>query len=239
MDVDTQEVRISWYIECLLPNAKMLTTLDLRSKSMTIDGISFDSIKEIILVCDELKEANFEYQLSLDEDLDFFVNNLTPKIEKLNIACIHFRDEHMVKLLKRCRNITELDLFCCNLNKLNDSDDEGSDEEEFYEELHPEQRTLKAISENLSQSLVKLHLPYHSIVYPGFLDSLPKLKYLWHKGSDGQGYSDSETRQFKRQFPQITLNEGEAQIANCAIEYFEPKLGFWELKCTAVDLDFP
>ena len=234
MDVDIQEVRISWYIECLLPNAKMLTTLDLRSKSMTIDGISFDSIKEIILVCDELKEANFEHQLSLDEDLDFFVNNLTPKIEKLNIAYIHFRDEHMVKLLKRCRNITELDLFCCDLNRIED----GSDDEEFNERYNTEQRTLMAISENLSQSLVKLHLPYHSIIYPGFLNSLPKLKYLWHKGSYGR-YSDSETRQFKSQFPQITLNEGEAQIANCANEYFEPKLGFWELKCTAVNLDFP
>ena len=41
------------------------------------------------------------------------------------------------------------------------------------------------------------------------------------------------------QFPQIAIYEGVAQIANCANENFEPKLGFWELKCTAVDLDFP
>ena len=229
------EVRTSWYLECLIPNAKMLTTLDLKSKSMTKDGISFDSIKEIILVCDELKEANFEYLANIDVDPDFFAENLTTKIEKLNISYIDIRDEHMVKLLKRCRNITELDLFCCHLNRIED----GSDDEEFNERYNPEQRTLMAISENLSQSLVKLHLPYHSIIYPGFLDSLPKLKYLWHKGSDGQGYSDYEARQIKSQFPHIALNEGEAQIANCAIEYFEPKLGFWELKCTAVDLDFP
>ena len=226
---DMLQVRTSWYIECLLPNAKMLTTLDLRNKSTTLGSAHFESIKGIILACDELREANFEWQVNIEDDLDFFANNLTTKIEKLNISYINILDEHMVKLLKRCKNITELDLFCCGL----DWPDRATRKE-------TEQRTLVAISENLSQSLVKLQLPDDSFVYPGFLNSLPKLQYLWHQGTDPPSVTNphQDKTWIRSQFPQIAINEGNAQIASCANEYFEPNLGFWELKCTAVDLDF-
>ena len=232
-DLNMLEVRTSWYLECLIPNAKMLTTLDLRNgvrdQSNVGNCVNFETIKEIIIVCDELKEANFEYQISLEEGLDFFANNLTTKIEKLNISYINILDEHMVKLLKRCKNITELDLFCCGL----DWPDRATRKE-------TEQRTLVAISENLSESLVKLQLPDDSFVYPGFLNSLPKLQYLWHQGTDPPSATNphQDKTWIRSQFPQIAINEGNAQIASCANEYFEPNLGFWELKCTAVDLDF-
>ena len=236
---DMLQVRTTWYLECVLPNAKMLTTLDLRRKSKKDCSVNLDSIKEIILVCDQLREANFEWQKNIEDDLDFFANNLSTKIEKLNISYIGFLDQHLVKLLKRCKNITELDLYCCNLHE----------DVSVYGRNNTEQRTLMAISENLSESLVKLQLPDHSIIYPGFLNSLPKLKYLWHQGRYccksklycSSKYSLCATRQMKSQFPQIAfeLYLGNTQIANCANEYFEPKLGFWELKCTAVDLDFP
>ena len=205
------EYATSWYLECLLPNAKMLTTLDLSRKQKADCSIHFESIKEIIIVCDELREANFEWQEGIEDDLDFFANNLSTKIEKLNISNINILDEHMVKLLKRCKNITELDLYCCGL-----------------QQHSSQQRTLTAISENLSQSLVKLQLPDHSFIYPGFLNSLPKLKNLWHQ--KGTWNFDLICG-----FPQISINEGNAQIANCAREYFEPKFGFWELKCAAAD----
>ena len=113
------EVRTSWYIECLLPNVKMLTSLDLKgiqyrdplnTHMIRSSFIHFESIKEIILVCEELMEANFQNQCRIEDDLDFFANNLTTKIEKLNISQIGILDEHMVKLLNRCKNITELDL---------------------------------------------------------------------------------------------------------------------------------
>ena len=233
------QLRTTWYLECVLPNAKMLTTLDLRRKSKKDCSVHFVSIKEIILVCDQLREANFEWQKNIEDDLDFFANNLSTKIEKLNISYIGFHDQHLVKLLKRCKKITELDLYCCNLHE----------DVSVYGRNNTEQRTLMAISENLSQSLVKLQLPDHSIIYPGFLNSLPRLKYLWHQGRYccksklycSSKYSPCATHQMKSQFPQIAfeLHLGNAQIANCANEYFEPKLGFWELKCTNVDLDFP
>ena len=229
-DLDMLEVRISWYIECLLPNAKMITTLDLKTDWRRSCCVNFESIKEIILVCDELREANFEYQINLKQDMDFFAKNLTTKIEKLNISYIDdVLDEHMVKLLKRCNKITELDLYCCELQ-----------DRHYRGRQDTEQRTLMAISENLSQSLVKLRLPDHSIIYPGFLNSLPKLKYLWHQSENTHSaYPHQDKTWISSQFPQISINEGKAQIAYCANEYFEPKLGFWELKCAAVDLDFP
>jgi len=160
-------------------------------------------MKEVILVCDQLREANFQWQSNIEYDLDFFVNNLSTKIEKLNISHIDILDKHMVKLLERCKNITELDLYGCDLHQCRDA---------------KEQRTLMAISKNLSQSLVKLQLPDHSIIYPGFLASMPKLKYLWHQGR----YSNYAKRQMKSQFPQIAfeLHLGNAQIANCANDYF-------------------
>ena len=77
--------------------------------------------------------------------------------------------------------------------------------------------TLTAISENLSESLVKLQLLDHIIIYPDFLNSLPKLKYLWYQN----GTSNFD---LICQFPQIFIDEGNAQIANCAREYFELKL---------------
>ena len=226
-DLSMLEVRTSWYLECLFPNAKMLTTLDLRNQSNMGNMVNFETIKEIIIVCDELKEANFEFQVSLEEGLDFFANNLTAKIEKLNISYINIQDKHMEKLLKRCKNITELDLYSCGLNWPHRATRKET-----------EQMTLVAISENLSQSLVKLQLPDDSFVYPGFLNSLPKLQYLWHQGQNPPATNPQDKTWIRCQFPQIAINEGSAQIASCANEYFEPKRGFWELKCTAVDLDF-
>ena len=73
-----------------------------------------------------------------------------------------------------------------------------------------------AISENLSESLVKLQLPIHSIIYTGFLNSLPNLNYLWYQNG-------TPNFDLIYQFPQIFINEGNAQISKCTREYFEPK----------------
>ena len=215
-DVSMLNVRTSWYLECLIPNAKMLTTLDLSSSSKFCPFVcvNFESIKEIILVCDQLKEANFEYQLSLEEDLDFFVNNLTPKIEKLNVAHIGIQEWQIVQLLKRCKNITDLDI-------------KGS----FMSE-----KALLAISENLSQSLFKLRLSNNTVITQSFLNSLPKLKYIWREVVRKRNPQHQDGTWIKSQYPQISYNEGNSQIACCAIENFEPKLGFWELKCTVADI---
>ena len=213
------EVRRSWYIESLLPNAKMLTSLDLSNTQSYRCRVNFESIKEIVLNCVELKEANFRNQITLEDDLEFFANNLTPKIEKLNISYNGFLYEHILPLVKRCKNITELDLYRCDLDVDRFEYHDGGPEEN--------QNSLNAISENLSESLVKLQLPDHSMLFHDFLKSLPKLRYLWNKSK--------VATMIIEKYPLIVLNEGTAKIAHCANEYFEPKQGFWEVKCTAFD----
>ena len=224
------KLRRSWFIECLLPNAKLLTTLDLSNDQggLTLK-LDPESMEEILLNCTELKEANFKNQI---KDVDFFVNNLTPKIEKLNISYNNgFLCEHVVQLVKRCKSISELDLKECWLY---------IDGYDFDGEPDENQNYLLAISENLSQSLIKLQLPgginiYH-IVYRRFLNSLPKLRYLWTRNCK-DSYDDIMKEYLSSSIRErIVLNEGTAKIASCSSEYFEPDQGFWELKCTAVDL---
>ena len=210
----TVKLRMSWYIECLLPNAEMLTTLDLSVN--TGNAVNPESMEEILLNCVELKEGNFRGQIS---DLDFFVNNLTPKIEKLNISANHaFRYKHILPLVKRCKNITELDIggfepYC-------DFDEEN-------------EKCLIAISENLSQSMVKLQLPDDCILNHEFLKALPKLRYLW------TNYEEL-TCNLLEGYPLIVLNKDNRNpsIVHCN-EYFEPKQGLWDVKCTVVNFPNP
>jgi hypothetical protein len=217
--------RRSWYIDCLLPNAKMLTSLDLSINTRKNNDqylVDSASMEEILLNCVELKEANFEGQIT---DVTFFANNLTSKIEKLNISYNYdFMYEHILQLVKRCNNITELDLAGCGL-------DDG-----FVEE---HQNWLIAIFDNLSQSLVKLQLPgwlpATSTIYHEFLKSVPKLGYLWiAPWIQSDEYGDATD--IMKEYPHIFFNEGTAKIAHCANEHFEPEKGLWEVKCPTVDL---
>ena len=112
-----------------------------------------ESMEEILLNCTELKEANFKNQI---KDVDFFVNNLTPKIEKLNISYNDdFLSKHVVQLVKRCYSISELDLKDCRLY---------IDGYDFDGEPNENENYLLAIFENLSQSLIKLQLGRHGIL---------------------------------------------------------------------------
>ena len=77
-------------------------------------GINNDSIFYKVIIDDftELKELNlFDTDLSI-QSVDYLVNNITTKIEKLSLRSLYFvRDRHVKTLVKRCKNITELDLF--------------------------------------------------------------------------------------------------------------------------------
>jgi hypothetical protein len=75
-------------------------------------------------------------------------------------------------------------------------------------------------------------MPDHSILYHEFLKSLPKLKDLWIYNGDAK-YFDM------KQYPHIVLNEGTPKIAFSTYEYFEPRQGFWEIKCTTIDFSKP
>ena len=76
-------------------------------------GIIFSSLYQAIIDdLTELKELNlFDTDLSI-QTVDYLVNNITTKIEKLSLRSLYYvRDRHVKTLVKRCKNITELDLF--------------------------------------------------------------------------------------------------------------------------------
>ena len=209
LDHDDQmlEVRRSWYIECLLPNLKMLPSLDLSNN--TVDGrINSEAIKAIVLTCVELKEANFRSQIIIEKDCEFFVNNLTSKTEKLNISDNNLLYEHILTLLKRCKNITELDLHNCELTN-------------YFGVPGDKHNCLIAISENLPQSLVKLQLPDHSCLYHEFLKSLPKLSYLWKAHWNNiPNTIERESTDIMKKYPHIFFNifwSHYQEVCKCAL----------------------
>ena len=169
---------MSWYIESFLSNSQKLTTLDLRRCL-----VNFESIKRIILTCVELREANFIQTLSVfgEEETDFFVNNLTPKIEKLNLESAGLNNKNLITLVTRCQRITELDLV---LNSLDANDTIGPGK---WEGL---QISLDAIVANLSESLTKIQLPWQICPVPEFINQMPKLKYVWHHPDKGTFLSE-------------------------------------------------
>ena len=237
--------RMSWYIESFLQNSQSLTTLDLR-KCL----VNFESIKKIILTCVDLREANFTQVLSEfnEEETDFFVNNLTPKIEKLNLESGGLKNKDIITLVTRCNRITELDVVA---NPIDSNYTEGW-------ELYGRglQISLAAIAEHLSESLTKIQLPWQIYPVPEFINQMPKLKYVWHHPDKdprnfvkrgmkpptmfGQPIGDKE--HLRIECPQVYINEGIPQIACCTIVKGnfedEPSQRFWDVKCAAIDL-FP
>ena len=232
-------MRMSWYIESFLPHSQSLTTLDLRKCN-----VNFESIKKIILTCVELREANFKQVLSEfnEEETDFFVNNLTPKIEKLNLESGGLKNKDIITLVTRCNRITELDVVA---NPIDSNYTEGW-------ELYGRglQISLAAIAEHLSESLTKIQLPWQIYPVPEFINQMPKLKYVWHHpdkdprnlAMEGRppatmlGEIIGKKESLRRECPQVYINEGyNSQIACCTNK---PRQRFWDVECSAVDL-FP
>ena len=68
-------------------------------------------IKEILDNCTELKELSLRKTRIHSTSVDYFVSNLTSKIEKLDLfGMSHLMDKHVKTLVTRCNKITELNL---------------------------------------------------------------------------------------------------------------------------------
>ena len=78
-------------------NANTLQVLDLSCCS----GLYLDSVKDIVTNCEELKEVNFADTYLRPESISFLVNNLTDKIEKLNLSSLDCTDRDIQVLLSR------------------------------------------------------------------------------------------------------------------------------------------
>ena len=82
-------------------NSKTLQVLDLSSGQ----GLSITSVQNIVAKCVELKEINFADTMLSQDSVNFLVQNLTSKIEKVNLSGLEIMDEHIELLLNKCKKI--------------------------------------------------------------------------------------------------------------------------------------
>ena len=132
-------------------------------------GLDLRSLRLVVKSCVELKELNLA-RIDLSEvAINFLVNNLTPKIKKLNLSWIgkksaRMKDEQIKTLVERCNKITSLNLQRSEITN----------------------KSITSIVENLQFSLEELDISCCGISYNKLLELklMPKLKVLNCDGKD-------------------------------------------------------
>ena len=188
-------------------NWKSLKVLNFES------GLDMETIKLVVKNCVELKELNVR-KTDLSEDaIDFLVNNLTPKIEKLDLFCMaKANDEQIKTLVERCSKITSLHLRSSTFTD----------------------NSITSIIQNL-QSLEQLDisgckkLSYNKLLE---LKALPKLRLLNCLGAGDGGFSLMETH-LKKQMPNL-IYSNHLEFANN-----NGHDGIWEIKVNRFQLKGP
>ena len=116
------------------------------------------SAQHIFTQCSELIELSIGTLHGgwCEESINFMCENLTNKIEKLDVSGhINFKDEHLKKLLTRCNKLTEFGFSCTDVDHFD------------------------AIIENLSETLVKMEPGEMTFPQLLRLASMPNLKVLF------------------------------------------------------------
>ena len=169
--IDVSDVNTRNMKKFVLQNSKTLQVLDLA----TSKRLDLESIQIIIKNLNELKEFNLHsyryYLLSWnrkkyfaedvlsEESINYIANNLTEKVEKLNLGYQRFvKDAHIMKLIPRCKRLTELNLRGTSISP----------------------NSLTCIIENLKHSLVMIRLCNTNLNFDELaeLAAMPKLKVL-------------------------------------------------------------
>ena len=159
-DMDVSDVNIKSLKKFVLQNRKTLQKLDLR----TSKWLNLESIQFIVNNFSELTEVNLKNGYAIEDvlseqSINYLANNLTEKVVKLNLGNqVFVEDEHVMKLIGRCKRLTEL-----SLNGTSISID-----------------SLMCIIENLKHSLVILRLCNTALSFDELLElrEMPKLKVL-------------------------------------------------------------
>ena len=162
-DVNTKNLK-----KFVLQNRKTLQILDLA----TSKRLDLESIQIIINNLNELKELNlhsyryynykknyFAEDVLSEESIKYIANNVTEKVEKLNLGYQRFvKDAHVMKLIPRCKRLTELNLRGTSISP----------------------NSLTCIIENLKYSLVIIRLCDTDLNLDEIaeLGAMPKLKIL-------------------------------------------------------------
>ena len=195
-------------VESILQNSETLKVLHLYYCS----GLSFKSIW-IITSLDKLSELNLGQTKLCRESITYLCNNLTPNLEKICLDSVQVNDDDIQKLTKRCNKLIELDLSNCKeITNI----------------------SVTRIIENLSNSLVKLSLPYQIDDFYTLIElkTMSKLKYV----SLARFRMDSAKKDsLKRRLNNIEINKEGLQIAYPG-EYFDTKCTLWEIYCDQTDI---
>ena len=229
---DPQEPRINRieanFFKCIIQNCNTLRVLEL-----TDFELSLESVQRIFRLCQELTELKLcadymdDRKDLCEESMDFLCNNLSTKIEKLDIAYqITFGDEQIKTLLKRCNRLTELGLM----------DTAVTD------------KSSKIIIKTLSKTLVKLDVGDNfSFQKKLELASMHKLQVLAKSSSseENKGTRKTQDRIIRKMLPLMTDCEFDGDSDSGELKIAEPyphetfydfhwhglvPNGFWEIK---------
>ena len=160
-DMDVSDVHIKSLKKFVLQNRKTLQKLELRPS----ERLNLESIKSIVTNLNELTEVNLRRncyardEILSEQSINYLANNLTEKVVKLNLGSqVYVEDEHVMKLIRRCKRLTELSLNGTSIS--NDS--------------------LICIIENLKHTLVTLSLCNTDLKFDELLElkAMAKLKVL-------------------------------------------------------------
>ena len=160
-DMDVSNVHIKSLKKFVLQNRKTLKKLELRPSKR----LNLESIQLIVNNFNELTEVNLRRnfyardEILSEQSINYLANNLTEKVVKLNLGSqIYVEDEHVMKLIRRCKRLTELDLDGTSISN----------------------NSLMCIIENLKHTLVILSLCNTDLSFDELLElkAMSKLKIL-------------------------------------------------------------
>jgi len=188
------------FVKSIQKSALTLKVLDLSD----CRGLTVKSIRRIVSKCQKLTDLNVQRTYLSDDAILSMCRHLPPKLQKLCIANLCIRDEHVRNLVKSCPNLTDLDLSLTDITYM----------------------AVPYITETLSNSLVKLSLPrqvddLQELIH---LASMPKLEYLWYNTHDHCRRSEK----VKKRTAHLKINEGDLVIGSPNSEEHCFLQKFWE-----------
>ena len=195
-------------VNSICENGGSLQVLDLAYSKLT-----FQQFEKIIIKCVELRELNLEgVEIPNPHVGHFLSENITTKIEKLNVSWLNFDDENVKTLVSRCTKISSFNL---QITKVTNN-------------------SLKYIIDNLGPTLEELH-----ITNPKYDDKLSELKIMPRLKILNTGYVDELKNDelmrlyFGKEFVQswfVTINKKKVNVAANT----SPENGIWEIKTKGI-----
>ena len=137
--------KASKIFKCIIQNSKGLKVLHINDSDDGQLTMSLESVKLIVTLCVELTELSIGNTKLCQESIDFVCENITPKIEKLDISWHDsFGDKQLNMLLGRCKKLTEF--------AFTDTKVSNKSVRTIIETLSPTLIKLEASSEHISLS---------------------------------------------------------------------------------------